>query len=127
MTRCSNNFGPYQFPEKLVPLMIANAMEDKPLPVYGDGLHVRDWIYVMDHCAAIDTVLEKGKTGEVYNIGGMYDVPNLEIVRTILKQLDKPESVRIRRGSCVCGRDESGWGRCGFDGALHYGRGAAIG
>lgn len=93
ITRCSNNFGPYQFPEKLIPLMIANALEDKPLPVYGDGLHVRDWIYVLDHCAAIDLVLRKGKSGEVYNIGGMYDVPNIEVVRRILKILSKPESL----------------------------------
>ena len=93
ITRCSNNFGPYQFPEKLIPLMIANAMENKPLPVYGDGLHVRDWIYVVDHCRAIDLVLRKGKTGEVYNVGGNYDVPNIQIVRSILKLLGKPESL----------------------------------
>ena len=93
ITRCSNNFGPYQFPEKLIPLMIANAIEDKPLPVYGDGLHVRDWIYVLDHCAAIDVVLRKGVPGEVYNIGGMYDVPNIEVVRKILAALGKPESL----------------------------------
>jgi dTDP-glucose 4,6-dehydratase len=84
ITRCSNNFGPYQFPEKLIPLMIANALADKPLPVYGDGLHVRDWIYVMDHCSGIDTVLRKGKSGEVYNLGGNYDVPNIQIVKGIL-------------------------------------------
>lgn len=93
ITRCSNNFGPYQFPEKLIPLMIANALEGKQLPVYGDGMHVRDWIYVLDHCAAIDVVLEKGKAGEVYNIGGMYDVPNLEVVKKILAILGKPESL----------------------------------
>ncbi len=93
ITRCSNNFGPYQFPEKLIPLMIANAMEDKNLPVYGDGLHVRDWIYVIDHCRAADGVLRKGKTGEVYNIGSMYDVPNLEVVKKILALLGKPESL----------------------------------
>ncbi len=93
ITRCSNNFGPYQFPEKLIPLMIANAMEDKPLPVYGDGLHVRDWIYVLDHCAAIDLVLRKGRSGEVYNIGGEYDVPNIEVVKKILAVLGKPESL----------------------------------
>jgi dTDP-glucose 4,6-dehydratase len=93
ITRCSNNYGPYQFPEKLIPLMIANALEDKPLPVYGDGLHVRDWIFVRDHCDAIATVLLKGKTGEVYNIGGMYDVPNIEIVKGILSYLNKPESL----------------------------------
>ena len=93
ITRCSNNFGPYQFPEKLIPLMIANALEDKPLPVYGDGKHVRDWIYVLDHCAAIDCVLRKGKAGSVYNIGGGHDVPNIEIVRGILGILKKPESL----------------------------------
>ena len=93
ITRCSNNFGPYQFPEKLIPLIIANALEDKALPVYGDGLHVRDWIYVLDHNTAIDCVLRKGKSGEVYNIGSMHDVPNIEVVKTILKILDKPESL----------------------------------
>jgi dTDP-glucose 4,6-dehydratase len=93
ITRCSNNFGPYQFPEKLIPLMITNAMADKPLPVYGDGMHVRDWIYVLDHCAGIDVVLRKGRAGEVYNLGGNYDVPNLQIVKGILKLLDKPESL----------------------------------
>ena len=93
ITRCSNNFGPYQFPEKLIPLMIANALEGKPLPVYGDGLHVRDWIYVMDHCSAVDLVLHKGKAGEVYNIGGNYDVPNIQIVKQLLSILGKPESL----------------------------------
>ena len=93
ITRCSNNFGPYQFPEKLIPLIIANALEDKELPVYGDGLHVRDWIYVIDHNTAIDQVLRQGKTGEVYNIGSMHDVPNIEVVKTILRILDKPESL----------------------------------
>ncbi len=93
ITRCSNNFGPYQFPEKLIPLMIANALEDRPLPVYGDGLHVRDWIYVLEHCRAIELVLERGRTGEVYNIGGLYDVPNIEIVRKILRHLGKPDSL----------------------------------
>ena len=92
-TRCSNNFGPYQFPEKLIPLMIANALEDKPLPVYGDGMQVRDWIFVEDHCRAVDLVLRKGRAGEVYNIGAMHDVPNLDVVRLILKHLDKPESL----------------------------------
>lgn len=92
-TRCSNNYGPFQFPEKLIPLMIANALEDRELPVYGDGMNVRDWIYVLDHCSAIDMVLRKGKPGECYNIGGDHDVPNIEIVRLILKMLDKPESL----------------------------------
>lgn len=93
ITRCSNNYGPFQFPEKLIPLMIANALEDKPLPVYGDGLQVRDWIYVQDHCRGVDEVLRRGRTGEVYNIGGSHDVPNIEVVRTILKLLGKPESL----------------------------------
>jgi dTDP-glucose 4,6-dehydratase len=93
ITRCSNNFGPYQFPEKLIPLIIANALEDKDLPVYGDGMQIRDWIYVEDHCAGIDCVMRNGIAGEVYNIGGSYDVPNLEIVKTILRLLDKPESL----------------------------------
>jgi dTDP-glucose 4,6-dehydratase len=93
ITRCSNNYGPYQFPEKLIPLMIANASEGKPLPVYGDGLNVRDWLYVVDHCEAILRVLEKGRVGEVYNIGGHNEYPNLLIVKTILKTLQKPETL----------------------------------
>ena len=93
ITRCSNNFGPRQFPEKLIPLIIANARADKKLPVYGDGMQVRDWIYVEDHCSAIDMVLRKGRSGEVYNIGGMYDVPNLQIIKQILSVLNKPESL----------------------------------
>jgi dTDP-glucose 4,6-dehydratase len=93
ITRCSNNYGPCQFPEKLIPLMIGNALEDKPLPVYGDGLHVRDWIYVEDHCSAIDRVMRDGRSGEVYNIGGMHDVPNIHVVRELLHHLGKPESL----------------------------------
>jgi dTDP-glucose 4,6-dehydratase len=93
ITRCSNNYGPYQFPEKLIPLMIANAQEDKPLPVYGDGMNVRDWLYVLDHCEAILTVLEKGVPGEVYNIGGNNEYPNIEIVKRVLAELGKPESL----------------------------------
>ena len=93
ITRCSNNYGPYQFPEKLIPLMIHNAQMDKPLPVYGDGMQIRDWLHVADHCAAIYTVLTKGKIGEIYNIGGNNEKANLEIVRLILKELDKPESL----------------------------------
>ncbi|MBI3006515.1 MAG: dTDP-glucose 4,6-dehydratase [Ignavibacteriales bacterium] len=93
VTRCSNNYGPYQFPEKLIPLMIVNALGDKPLPVYGDGLNVRDWLHVNDHCSAIDAVLQKGKPGEVYNIGGNNELKNIDIVRLILKQLGKPESL----------------------------------
>jgi dTDP-glucose 4,6-dehydratase len=93
ITRCSNNYGPYQFPEKLIPLMISNALEDNPLPVYGDGMNVRDWIFVEDHCRAIDLIMHKGREGEVYNIGGNNEVPNIEIVKTILKRLNKPESL----------------------------------
>jgi dTDP-glucose 4,6-dehydratase len=93
ITRCSNNYGPYQFPEKLIPLMIANALNNKSLPVYGDGMNVRDWLYVRDHCSAIDAVLQKGKFGEVYNIGGNNEKPNIEIVKLILKHLNKPESL----------------------------------
>jgi dTDP-glucose 4,6-dehydratase len=93
ITRCSNNYGPYQFPEKLIPLMIANALNDKPLPVYGDGKNVRDWLHVKDHCSAIDTVLHRGRIGEVYNIGGNNEKPNIEIVKLILQNLGKPESL----------------------------------
>ena len=93
ISRCSNNYGPYQFPEKLIPLMIANATADKALPVYGEGLNVRDWLYVEDHCAAIDLILEKGKEGQVYNIGGHNEMRNIDIVKLILQALDKPESL----------------------------------
>lgn len=93
ISRCSNNYGPYQFPEKLIPLMIHNATHDKPLPVYGEGLNVRDWLYVKDHCYGILAVLEKGKVGEVYNLGGHNEKANIEIVKIILKELNKPESL----------------------------------
>ncbi|GAA3318370.1 hypothetical protein GCM10020331_020880 [Ectobacillus funiculus] len=93
ITRCSNNYGPFHFPEKLIPLMIINALHDKPLPIYGDGLNVRDWLHVEDHCQAIDLVLHNGRNGEVYNVGGNNERTNIEIVKTILKQLDKPESL----------------------------------
>ena len=93
ITRCSNNYGPYHFPEKLIPLMIANALNDKPLPVYGQGLNVRDWLYVEDHCKAIDLILEKGREGEVYNIGGHNEMRNIDIVRLICRKLGKPESL----------------------------------
>jgi dTDP-glucose 4,6-dehydratase len=93
ITRCSNNYGPYQFPEKLIPLMIANALADKNLPVYGEGLNVRDWLYVDDHCKAIDMILSGGRVGEVYNIGGHNEMANIDIVKLILKYLDKPESL----------------------------------
>lgn len=93
VTRCSNNYGPYQFPEKLIPLMITNAMRDKPLPVYGDGLNVRDWIHVDDHCRAIMTVMLEGKSGQVYNIGGNSERRNIDVVKRILQILGKPESL----------------------------------
>lgn len=89
ITNCSNNYGPYQFPEKLIPLMILNALEGKPLPVYGDGLNVRDWLYVEDHCAAIERVLERGMIGECYNVGGNTERTNIEIVRTICRTVDR--------------------------------------
>lgn len=93
ISRCSNNYGPYQFPEKLIPLMINNALNDKPLPVYGDGKNVRDWLYVEDHCKAIDLILEQGRVGEVYNIGGHNEMANIDIVKLICKELGKPESL----------------------------------
>ena len=93
VTRASNNYGPYQFPEKLIPLMISNAIEDKPLPIYGDGMQVRDWLYVDDHCRAILSVIERGRAGEIYNIGGSRALPNVEVVECILDTLGKPRSL----------------------------------
>lgn len=93
ISRCSNNYGPYHFPEKLIPLMIANALNDKPLPVYGEGLNVRDWLYVEDHCKAIDLIIHNGRVGEVYNVGGHNEKTNIEIVKIICKELGKPESL----------------------------------
>lgn len=93
ISRCSNNYGPYHFPEKLIPLMIANALNDKPLPVYGDGANVRDWLYVEDHCAAIDMIIHDGTVGEVYNIGGHNERTNLQVVKTIINELGKDESL----------------------------------
>ncbi|MCD5543120.1 dTDP-glucose 4,6-dehydratase [Lactobacillus delbrueckii] len=93
ISRCSNNYGPYQFPEKLIPLMIQRALDDKPLPVYGEGQNVRDWLYVEDHCKAIDLILEKGTVGEVYNIGGHNEMHNIDIVKLICDYLDKPYSL----------------------------------
>jgi len=93
ITRCSNNYGPYQFPEKLIPLMINNAINDKELPVYGDGLYVRDWLYVYDHCTAIWQVLQKAPPGEIYNIGGCNEKANLEVIDLILNRLGKPKSL----------------------------------
>lgn len=93
LSRCSNNYGPYQFPEKLIPLMIANALADKPLPVYGEGLNVRDWLYVEDHCRAIDLIIHNGRVGEVYNVGGHNEMKNIDIVKIICKELGKPESL----------------------------------
>lgn len=93
ISRCSNNYGPYQFPEKLIPLMITNALNDKPLPVYGTGENVRDWLYVEDHCRAIDLIIRQGKIGEIYNIGGHNEMKNIDIVRLICQKLGKPESL----------------------------------
>ncbi len=93
ISRCSNNYGPYQFPEKLIPLMIAKAMHDEPLPVYGEGLNVRDWLYVEDHCKAIDLIIRNGRVGEVYNVGGHNEKKNIDIVRLICAALGKPESL----------------------------------
>ncbi len=93
ISRCSNNYGPYHFPEKLIPLMISRALADESLPVYGDGANVRDWLYVTDHCTAIDLIVRNGRSGEVYNIGGHNEKTNLEVVKTILKALSKPESL----------------------------------
>ena len=102
ISRCSNNYGPYHFPEKLIPLMIINALNNKKLPVYGEGINVRDWLYVTDHCAAIDAIIRRGKEGEVYNIGGHNEKRNIDVVKTILKELDKDESliefVKDRKG-----------------------------
>ena len=100
-TNCSNNYGPYQFPEKLIPLMILNALEGKPLPVYGDGKNVRDWLFVEDHCAAIRTVLESGRPGETYNIGGNSERANIDVVTTICDLVDemRPQAARSRGGS----------------------------
>lgn len=122
ITRCSNNYGPYQFPEKLIPLFITNALYDQPLPLYGDGLNVRDWIHVEDHCAAVDCVLHRGQPGQVYNIGGRCEQTNIDITRTILTLLDKPEGLityvtdrpgHDRRYAIDCTRieQELGWQR----------------
>lgn len=93
ISRCSNNYGPYQFPEKLIPFMIINALSDKPLPVYGEGVNVRDWLYVKDHCRAIDLIIHKGRVGKVYNVGGHNEMKNIDIVKLICKKLGKPESL----------------------------------
>jgi dTDP-glucose 4,6-dehydratase len=130
ISRCSNNYGPYQFPEKLIPLMISNAIGDLPLPIYGDGLQIRDWIHVQDHCAALDRVLRAGRVGEIYNISAEDERKNLSVVRLILKKLGKPESlinfVKDRPGhdrryaiSAAKIRDELGWNsRTSFDEGL---------
>ena len=120
VTRCTNNFGPYQFPEKLIPLAVTNALEDKPVPVYGDGLNIRDWIFVHDHCRALDAVIRKGKPGEIYNIGSGNEKTNLELIRKLLELLDKPQSLiqfvtdrpaHDRRYALDCARitTELGW------------------
>ena len=93
ITRCSNNYGPFQYPEKLIPLMITNVQQNNPLPVYGDGLQIRDWLHVFDHCAAITAVLERGRIGEIYNVGGNNEMANIDIVKLILRELNKPETL----------------------------------
>ena len=93
ISRCSNNYGPYHFPEKLIPLMIINALQDQPLPVYGDGLNVRDWLYVEDHCRAIDLIIHNGRVGEIYNVGGHNEMKNIDIVKLICRELGKPENL----------------------------------
>jgi dTDP-glucose 4,6-dehydratase len=95
VTRASNNYGPYQFPEKLIPLMISNAIADQPLPIYGDGMQVRDWLYVDDHCRAILAAIERGRPGEVYNIGGSRSIANVDVVKMMLALLGKPESLMV--------------------------------
>lgn len=94
VTRCTNNYGPYQFPEKLIPFFVTNALEDRELPIYGDGLNVRDWLYVLDHCQAIDFVMEQGRPGEIYNIGGGQEMTNIQITDLILQELGKPQSLK---------------------------------
>ena len=102
ISRCSNNYGPYHFPEKLIPLMVVNALNDKPLPIYGNGLNVRDWLYVEDHCKAIDLIIHEGRLGEVYNVGGHNEMRNIDIIKFICKELGKPETlityVKDRKG-----------------------------
>ena len=125
VARSSNNFGPYQYPEKIIPLFIINALEDKPLPLYGDGMNVRDWLYVIDNCEAIDLILHKGKEGEIYNIGGGNELKNIDLTRIVLKILGKPESLiqpvkdrpgHDRRYSLDCSKIERGLGWTpGFD------------
>jgi dTDP-glucose 4,6-dehydratase len=112
-TNCSNNYGPYQFPEKLIPLIIANALAGKPLPVYGDGMNVRDWLYVGDHCAAIRRVLQAGRPGEVYNIGGNNEMPNIEVVRTVCRLLDatRPDAQGPRERLITYVKDRPGHDR----------------
>lgn len=129
ITRGSNNFGPYQYPEKVIPLFITNALDDQPLPIYGDGLNVRDWLYVVDHCEAIDLMLREGRDGEVYNVGGDHELTNLELTKAILEKTGKPKSLmqfvedrpgHDRRYSLDCGKiHELGWRpRHSFEDAL---------
>ena len=111
ITRCSNNYGPYQYPEKLIPLMIKNSLEHKPLPVYGDGLNVRDWLYVDDHCRAVDLVIENGRPGEVFNIGGHNEYPNIEIVRLLLDYMNKNVDSKINESLITYVTDRKGHDR----------------
>jgi len=129
ITRCTNNYGPYQFPEKFIPLMISQALADQPLPVYGDGRNVRDWIHVADHCSAIDLILRKGKEGEIYNIGGGCELENITVARKILHALNRPESLlkfvtdrlaHDRRYALNCAKLEN---ELGWKPKLEFGRG----
>ena len=125
VARSTNNFGPYQYPEKIIPLFITNALEDKPVPLYGDGMNVRDWLYVIDNCEAIDLILHKGKEGEIYNIGGGNELKNIDLTKMVLKILKKPESLiqpvkdrpgHDRRYSLDCSKIKKGLGWTpGFD------------
>jgi dTDP-glucose 4,6-dehydratase len=131
ITRCSNNYGPNQFPEKLIPLMITNALEGRELPVYGDGMQVRDWIHVEDHCRGLEAARKRGKPGEVYNLGAGNEQPNLEIVRTVLKELGKPESL-IRHVADRLGHDRryaidpaKSRRELGFEASTSFGQGLA--
>ena len=127
ITRCCNNYGPYHFPEKLIPLFVTNLIEGKKVPLYGDGLNVRDWLYVEDHCEAIWAVLNKGKPGEVYNIGGNNEITNRKITETILREMGKDwdQNVHLRKGpprprSPLCHRREQNQARTGWEPKRHF-------
>ena len=121
ISRCSNNYGPYHFPEKLIPLMISRALADESLPVYGTGENVRDWLHVSDHCEAIDLIIHNGRVGEVYNVGGHNERTNLEVVKTILKALHKPESlIRFVTDRPVCHRSHKAGDRAWLEAQIQF-------